>query len=174
MLRHYILAIVWALSCAALTQDGSLQQTKMRDLRSYENAGPYTIGLNVGVESRIKLEAKVREFVWEHWHQRRLGYLSITKYSKEGEPSTSHFFVEANDDGVWHVAVTIDRVLIERRGSKRQRHESITYDAYVLERLEVPESGLSQGILIPEREVRIPESYRLALKDEHGKPLSIL
>ena len=163
-----------SLLAGALTLASFANQAKVRDLRSYEKAGPFNIALNLDAQPRIKLEAKVREFVWEHWRKRRLGYVTFTKFSKEGEPSTSHLFVEPDEEGVWCVAIKIDRVVVERRGSKRRHGSSTEYIAYAVERIEVPTSGLDEPILIPEADLKKPDLYRLVLKDKDGKALSRL
>ena len=166
-------AIISLLTCP-LTLGSFANQTKVRDLRSYEKIGPFSIALNLDAQSRIKLEAEVREFVWEHWRERRLGYVTFTKFSKEGEPSTSHLFVEPDEEGVWRVAVKIDRKVVERHGSKRRHRSSTEYIAYALERIEVPTSGLDEPILLPEIALKKPDLYRLVLKDKDGKALSRL
>lgn len=173
MLRQFILVVFCAVCCTSLNKANSLRQTEIKDLRAYEKSS-YTIAINADPAARRKLEAKVREFVWEHWHNRRLGFLSVRRYSKEGEPSTSHFFIESKDGGAWQVRVVIKRIIVERR-SKHRQHESVTYDAYVLERFEKPESGqILVGALIPESEVRTPDSYFLALKEKTGRVLTII
>jgi hypothetical protein len=100
--------------------------------------------------------------------------VTFTKFSKEGEPSTSHLFVEPDEEGVWRVAVKIDRMVVESHGSKRRHRSSTEYIAYALERIEVPTSGLNEPILLPEIVSKKPDSYRLVLKDKDGKPLSRL
>lgn len=163
---------IMILSCNPTTQSRSLQQAKMRDLSRYEKAGPYTIELKLDAQARAKLEADIREFLWNHWQQRRLGHVMVTQYSKEGEPSTSSYLVEPDEKGVWHIAVKTDRTLIDRGGVKSQRRESVEYAAYSVERIEVPKDGLTPSVVIPEGETRTPQSYRLALKDEKGKALT--
>ncbi len=163
---------IMTLSCNSTTQSGSIQQTQMRDLSRYDKAGPYTIELELDTQARNKLEAEIREFLWSHWHQRRLGHVTVTQYSKEGEPSTSSYDIEPDEKGAWHIAVKIDRTLVDRGGSKSRRSELVEYEAYAIERVEVPQHGLTQGAVIPEGEMRTPQSYRLALKDEKGKLLT--
>lgn len=160
------------LSCNQLMRSSPLQQAKMRNLARYDKAGPYTIELRLDAQARSNIEANVREFLWSHWHQRRLGHVAVTRYSKEGEPSTSSYFIEPDERGVWHIAVKIGRTLVDRGDSKSQRYESVEYEAYSVERIEVPKGGLTQSAVIPEREARTPQSYRLALKDERGKALT--
>ena len=162
---------VLLLSCHPTVQCVSLKQAKMRDLSRYDKAGPYTIDLNLDAQSRANIEAEVREFLWNHWKQRRLGYVRVTRYSKEGEPSASSYFVEPDEKSVWQIAVKIDRTLLDRGGSKSQRHESVEYGAYFVERVAVAKDGLTQRAVIPDGETRSPQSYRLALRDEKGKPL---
>jgi len=143
-----------------------------RDLSLYDKAGPYVISLNLDAQSRDKMESDAREFLWSHWHQRRLGHVMVTQYSKEGEPSTSSYFVEPDQKGIWHIAVKIERTLVEREGSKSQHQESVEYKAYLVERIEVPKDGLTARVSIPEGEMRSPQSYLLALKDKTGKALT--
>jgi hypothetical protein len=160
------------LSCSLSMQGSSLQRVKMRDLSRYDEAGSYTIELDLDAKARANIEAEVREFLWNHWHKRRLGHATITHYSKEGEPSTSSYFVEPDARGIWHIAVKIDRTLVDRRGSKSQYYETVEYDAYFVERIEVPKDGLTQRVVIPEAEVRSSTAYRLVLKDQERKPLT--
>lgn len=82
--------------------------------------------------------------------------------------------MEPDEEGVWRVAVKIDRMVIERHGSKRRHRSSTEYIAYALERIEVPTSGLDEPILLPETELKKPDLCRLVLKDKDGKALSRL
>lgn len=153
-------------------QNKSLQQKKMRDLSLYEKVGPYNLELTIDAQARASKEAEIREFLWNHWQQRRLGQATVTRYSREGEPSTSSYFVEPDENGIWYIAVKIDRTLVDRGGSKGQHQESVEYDAYFVERIEVPKDGLTARVPIPAAETRSPQSYLLALKDKSGKALS--
>jgi hypothetical protein len=160
------------LSCSPSMQSSLLQQVKMRDLSRYDKAGPYIIELDLDAQSRANVEAEVREFPWNHWHRHRLGHVAVTHYSKEGEPNTSSYYVEPDAIGAWIIAVKIDRMLVGRGGSKSQRYETVEYDAYFVERIEVPKDGLTQRVVIPEVETRSSTAYRLVLRDKERKPLA--
>jgi hypothetical protein len=160
------------LICSPSMLSSPLHQVKMRDLNRYDTVGPYTIELKLDAQARANVEADVREFLWNHWHQHRLGHVAVTYYNKEGEPSASSYFVEPDARGIWYIAVKIDRTLIDRGGSKSRHSESVEYDAYSVERIEVPEDGLAQKVMIPETDTRPSTSYRLVLKDQAGKPLT--
>jgi|GEM_PF-6332351 hypothetical protein len=49
-----------------------------------------------------------RTFVWEHWRNQKLGYLTMTGSSVDAT-STSHIFIEPDDTGRWRVAWRIVR-----------------------------------------------------------------
>ena len=57
-----------------------------------------------------------------------------------------------------------------RGGLQGQRQESLEYSAYTVDRVEFPKSGSTPRVLNP-KQVRLPQSYRLALKDEKGETL---
>jgi hypothetical protein len=49
-----------------------------------------------------------RTFLWEHWHDQKPAYLTITGSSVDAT-STSHIFIEQDDPGRWRVAWRIVR-----------------------------------------------------------------
>jgi hypothetical protein len=109
----------------------------------------------VGTSGKFVSE-KIRDFIWRHWQQRRRGYAVVTFHSVEGEPSTSHMFIEPNEDGIWHLSVRIDRKLIDRRGWSNPEFrgklidQTDSFDVLTIERL-------TDG-----------RSYRLRFKDKNG------
>jgi hypothetical protein len=46
---------------------------------------------------------KARDFIWEHWQNKRRGYIRIS-FDSVDAVSTAHIFVEPNPEGAWHVA----------------------------------------------------------------------
>ena len=166
-----ILSFVLLWNCGSIMQNSSSDQMKARNLNLYERAGPYTLGLNIDTPSRANMEAEVRDFLWQHWHQHRLGYVVVISYTKEGEPNTASYFIEPDSRGIWRVAIEVKRLLIDRGVTKRRRYETGDYTVHSVQRIEVPKDGMRLNVSIPEGETRTPHSYRLALKDEKGKPL---
>jgi hypothetical protein len=144
--------------CVPTGVSSALVQSGERDLRSYEKFGPLivTAGTNPG-----SVMSNMRDFVWQHWEQHRLGYVVFTLHTKEGEPSTSYVFIEPDESGFWHLSVRIERKLIDRRGwsdpkyKGRLFHQTATYKAYAIERV----TGSSN-------------SCRLRLKDKDGKAIT--
>lgn len=165
-----IASLILLLSCGLAVQNEPLPQKNRRDLSLYEKAEPYTLEIMLDRQTRATKEGEIREFLWNHWRQRRLGQLTVTRFSREGEPTASSYFIEPDEKGVWRIAVRIDRTLVARGGLKGQRQESLEYSAYTVDRVEFPKSGLTPRVL-SRNQVRSPQSYRLALKDEKGETL---
>jgi hypothetical protein len=81
-----------------------------RDLTLYDQGGHldcrrYTEGKRLPVRTR---EAHLRKFIWDHWKQKRRGYVRETGNSVDAQ-ATFHFFIEPNADEVWHIACRIVR-----------------------------------------------------------------
>jgi hypothetical protein len=166
------LAVLAASACLPLAGGAQRDRAMRRDVKRYDQAGPYVLDLKVGADARSKIEAQVREFLWGHWRRRRLGHLVFTAYSKEGEPSTSSYFVEPDQEGIWRIAVTIERRSVARGGMKGEWQKRYEYCAYSLERIEPPVDGLTPRALIPHDESRPPDGYRLVFKDSGGKTIN--
>ena len=142
-----------------------------RDLSLYDKAGPFTLDNTVPNEMRKVTEARVREFLWDHWQRRRLGYLVFTDYSKEGEPTTLSFFIEPDGNGEWHTSITWERMRFARGGRKGKWHEHGEYSAYSLGRIQIPKDGLTPRIPISDDEKRPAGGYLLVFKDSGGKTI---
>lgn len=131
-----------------------------------EKAGPYVIGVLDTGEIRSKKEGLIRGFLWKHWKRRSRGSLVATWYSKEGVPTTSHFFVEPAESGQWVIRVRIDR----GGNASKTKPESLEVAAYIVGRL-AAKRGAAPTEPIPESGNPPPSSYRLRLRDKAGKLL---
>ena len=140
---------------STLDLNAKVAQSSERDLSRYDKIGPFNVP--VAGTDRNSVSTKISAFIWEHWEQRRSGYAVVTFHSKEGEPSTSHMFVEPDEDRVWHLSVRIERELSDRRGWRDPRYrgkkinQTDSYKAYAIERI-------MDG-----------NPYRLRFKDKAGK-----
>lgn len=81
-----------------------------RDLSLYDKGGYFNCNSfqNIDRETCKKNERAARDFIWQHWKEKRQGYLSIT-YNSIDAVSTSHIFIEPKKQGSWHVAWRIVR-----------------------------------------------------------------
>ena len=82
-----------------------------RDLRAYDFGGRKGCG-NVPYAEYSKCEASIqdaRNFIWNHWIDRRRGYVVITMASDDAQ-SDAHIFIEPDETGQWRVAWTWKRI----------------------------------------------------------------
>ena len=97
---------IYAMSCFALSaQPKPRNQTPVRNISKYDTIDPFVLGNEPAFESDYKAMEEIRSFVWEHWHGRRRGWLSATFYTIEGDKTVSKFFVEPDENGVWHLII---------------------------------------------------------------------
>lgn len=151
---------------ANLRQAGLHKKQTQRDLRVYDKAGPYYVQSNLDAKDRATVLANIRQFIWQHWSKRTLGYVVSTFYSKEGEPITYAFFIEADEKGNWRVAVEIDRLLVARGESKKRYAKTDNFEVDAVQRIDVLENGMIRTI--PEDVPREPRSFKLRLVDDQG------
>jgi hypothetical protein len=160
MSKSTLIVVALALSLLSMLEPkAQIAQSSERDLSRYDKIGPLNVPV-MGTDVN-SVSAKIRGFIWNHWEQRRLGYAVVTFHSKEGEPSTSHMFVEPDENGVWHLSVRIERELIDRRGWSDPKYRgkkfnrTDSYKAYAIER------------------VMDKDSYRLRFKGEDRKVIIV-
>lgn len=137
-----------------------------------ERAGPYKVPLSASSAEADRVEALVRDFVWKHWSNERAGEVTITYFSKEGEPSAFTYRVEADGSGRWQISVNITRRLVNRlKLTPFIEKRNLTF--YEVRRIEIPKKG-SPTRDIPASAQRSATEFRLLLKGEGQPPEMIL
>jgi hypothetical protein len=82
-----------------------------RNLSVYDSGGHFNCRNWVTEQDRTEINCDVpvvRNFIWQHWRDRRRGYIRIT-FDSVDAVSTSHIFIEPDSNGNWHVAWRIVR-----------------------------------------------------------------
>lgn len=79
--------------------------TQKRDMPQYSDGGYFDCrGWVSKNEFRGNCdEKKVRDFIWQHWTEKKRGYVRVT-YDSVDAKSTSHIFIEPDEKGEWSVA----------------------------------------------------------------------
>jgi hypothetical protein len=147
-------------------QNSDLGTAPVRDDSRYEAAGVYNLEVEFDEEETLKNRATIRQFLWEHWRQRRLGYLELVLFTAIRGVSHRSVFIEPDEKGVW-------QILVERTGTVATDKSSgksivygppqITFD--VVERIEPTEDGTSPFVSIPENKTLKPNEYLLRLRN---------
>jgi hypothetical protein len=78
-----------------------------RDLKQYEKIGPFMSrrGSDLGVDG------KVREFLWTHWREHRLGTVTVTRDYVEGSIRAT-YFVEPDNQGQWLIVESMELIAV--------------------------------------------------------------
>lgn len=167
-IRIVVAGLLLALSCYLGGQVALAQEAEKRDLSRYERGPEPTLRHWYGsmVDDEEGAKARVREFLWKQWREKRLTRCAITVSYTHGEGQTTHYYVEPNSGGQWRVAVES-----ESSGGFHQaaQGEDITPKTTVVGTYTiVSRVDAMSGRPVPEKEKRKPESYTLLLSE--GKP----
>lgn len=96
---------VTATETGELTSRDILQK---RDISRYDQGGHFDCHGWTKEPKDVCDEKRVRDFIWQHWTDKKPGYIRIT-YGSVDARSTSHIFIEPNDKNEWHISWRIAR-----------------------------------------------------------------
>src|SRR2546430_15438346 len=163
-----VIAILFACTCTM--DSASDRQDRERNFKMYERAGPYVLGRETPLVKEIPLmQASARDFLWRHWRERRLGFLTLISFSMEGLPTRLTYFVEPDKDGRWTIFIQTKTTLLGTRpGSTEHFQNEGTSVAYSIERFQLLPDGAPSDKRVDANEISNAESYRLVLKDRKG------
>ncbi len=118
-------------------------------------------------------EAKVREFIWEHWKPQKQGAVKFEGYSKEGDHSVVNYQIECYENSACKLSVKIERDMVGRgKFSKEKWKEVNEFTVETIDRVEIPKDYYSKRKLIPANSNRSAKLYRIRLKNEKGNVVS--
>lgn len=124
-----------------------------RDLSLYDQAGPFALSRELAPTARRAVLSQIRSFLWDHWQQRRRGYLTMSTPDAIGRSIASRFYVEPAENGNWCIRLeTAGKVETFR----------------VVEQVEVPEDGPPILNAAPGQRGRGSGSTGLHLKESAG------
>lgn len=137
--------------CLLLASLPTLAVEQPRDLSRYDVAA-YKISYGQPTAEYDRLEGQLREFLWTHWRQHRLGTVIATHQWVEGFVRTS-YFVEPDKQGRWVIVEYTDYPYSPQfRGT---RFSCADFERVEPDRLHLP------LVTIPNTELRQAEMYLL-------------
>lgn len=101
-----------------------------RNLATYDKAGPYNFHNELHPRDADKLLGELRDFLWKHWRERRLGLVTATFYTIEGDSTKSRYFVESDTKGIWHIRVHSESIISALLPKGKQPRREITTNDY--------------------------------------------
>jgi hypothetical protein len=136
-----------------------------RGLKGYDRAGPYTLSVQSHYAGAEETLASIRNFIWSHWSQKKKGYLSVTRFSLEGNRTTREFFIEPSDKESWRIRIIVTREISSFTG-KPPKTTTSTLIGVSVKRID--KSGEHE--LAPDQEVA-GGSYRLVITCRNGEEI---
>jgi hypothetical protein len=113
--------------------------TQNRDLTQYEQGGLFwgrtRFGGTFGNEKdKLEGEKKVRDFIWQHWIEKKRGYIKFN-FANTDTSSTTHYFIEPNEKGDW---IIVRKTIFQLSDGKFEQNEDALNS---VERLENKANG---------------------------------
>ena len=85
----------WELTIEGITQE--------RDMSQYDQGGHIFCCHRIDDRKNIRSEEKfVRDFIWQHWTEKKRGYIRLS-YTGADNSWTTHYFIEPNENSEWIV-----------------------------------------------------------------------
>ncbi|HVE56873.1 MAG TPA: hypothetical protein VNB22_08590 [Pyrinomonadaceae bacterium] len=144
-------------------EDGALTVkniTQDREMKQYAQGGHFWCrtrftGAFGNDPDRLEGEKKVRDFIWQHWIEKKRGYIKLSCAGTDVS-NTTHYFIEPNEKGEWSI---IRRNIFRASDDKITRNDSVLN---LIERLENKEKGYWFLVLRPSNEEftdKLPSEY---------------
>jgi len=171
-----LVLVVIAVAAVGTSIGDECKAASERKLTDYDRAGPYVLSEAERItEDAALIEASIRDFLWRHWTQHRLGFMIVVRSGTEGLPSRETYFVEPDERGKWRiVSETKTTLLGTKPGSTEHFEDFRSSAAYLVERVEARPDRMASDRIIPSNGARDAISYRLILKDRAAKVIEQL
>jgi hypothetical protein len=141
-LRLFIVVAIFVSLFTLSGHDGLAQSSASRDLSRYKKGSSYECEYAINAEKKERQDASLREFLWDNWQKKRLAYCTVSiAYNIDTPWEIKNYYVEPGTDKLWRVIVG-------------EGDSAMIY--FALFRVDA-----ETGDLIPEKEARKPEAYRL-------------
>lgn len=163
-----MLAVAAIIQWSAMASTESSQERE-RSTARYLTSGPFVLDNTLDAQKREAIDAEVRLFLWENYTNRRLARVTVTRYSKEGAPTITNYFVEPDSAGRWIVNLELHRTLTDPKYPGRHFSRSVKLSAFTIERIIRQPGGVVRTL--SSSDTTPPEQYLLRLGDSDGKLL---
>lgn len=114
--------------------DGALTTkdiTQNRDLTHYEQGGYFRGRTNLGKDG-LDNEKQVRDFIWQHWNEKKRGYIKLS-FGGTDTSRTIHYFIEPNEKSDW---IVTRKVIYQSSDGKFELGEDVLYSLEQIENKE--------------------------------------
>jgi hypothetical protein len=137
------------------------------NLRGFDANKPLVQGVGQSPEPIL---SQARAWLWRQWWLERPSYVKVVLRSKEGDISTSTYFITKTQDELG-VTTQIYKVVIDRASRPGHRRALISDEIYVaadVERRWALRDRPDRAAVVPEDKNPSPDAYELYLNDDSG------
>lgn len=124
--------------------------------------------------NRILCEA--RAWLWQQWWLEKSSYLRVTLHSKEGDATTTTYFIRKIGSDL-QVLIQTHRILVDRVTHPGAHNSTIEDEIVVasdVERRLALKDNPDRNTKVPENQEAAPDSYELYFNDDSGDNLAVL
>jgi hypothetical protein len=142
-------------------------------LSGFETRKPF---VQVAGQSPDPIVCEARAWLWRQWWLEKPSYLKVTLYSKEGDETTTTYFIRKLG-GDLQVMIQTHRILVDRVPHSGARHPTVEDEVVVaadVERRLALKNSPDRKTNVPENQEASPDSYELYFNDDSGNDVAIL
>lgn len=113
--------------------------TQNRNMTEYDQGGLFWSSTRYGetfgnLKDRLEGEKKVRDFIWQHWLEKKRGYIKFN-HARTDTSTTTHYFIEPDEKGEW---IVVRKKIFQQSDGKFEQREDFLSS---LERVGNKENG---------------------------------
>jgi len=144
-----------------------------RNLSDFETTRPLVQGVGQNPDPIL---SEARAWLWQQWRVEKPSYLRVTLRSKEGDETTTTYFIRRIGSDL-QVMIQTHRILVDRVPRSGARYptieDEIVLATYVERRLALKDNP-DRKTNVPEDQEASPDSYELYFNDDSGNNVAIL
>jgi hypothetical protein len=176
MNRRLNTVILFLVSFTTAYAEFRSQQAQNRELPGYDDGGAFNFAWELAPQHE-QMRARLRDFIWQHWREKRLSRVTAIFHSIEGDPTTYNFYIEPDNEGRWRIRSQYETeccwfYAMEKKKRKRKLKKAVdVYDLVV--RVKNTNSGGAEQNEIADSDRSSPTEYRLRLgrRVKRGNPV---
>jgi hypothetical protein len=143
------------------------------NLAGFETRKPLVQGSGRNPDSIL---CEARSWLWRQWWLEKPSYLTVTLYSKEGDKTTTTYFIRKVGSQL-QVMIQTHKILVDRIPHPGARHSRVEDELVIAEDVErrwALKDNPGRRTNVPEGQEASSDSYELYFNDDSGNNLAIL
>jgi hypothetical protein len=144
-----------------------------RNLSDFETREPL---IQRAGQSPDPILCEARAWLWQQWWLEKSSYLKVTLHSKEGDVTTTTYFIRKRGSDL-QVVIHRHQILVDRIPHPGARNSTVEDEIVIaadIERRLALKDNPDRNMKVPEDQKAAPDSYELYFNDDSGDNLDVL